>query len=90
MILLNQQIPANPETYAVTCIGKEGNAFVLPWSAVTSDKIMYIAPVAGKYSIVKNDAVFSDVPSNFWGADEIAFAFSHGLFKGIDNSHLCS
>jgi len=86
IILLNQQIPADPKAYAVAYTGKDGKTIVLPWSSVTSDKIAYIALAPGKYSLVKNETLFKDVPSDFWGADAISFASSRNLFKGIDES----
>jgi hypothetical protein len=39
------------------------------------------APVVGNISLVKSETVFKDVPSDFWGADAIAFTSSRNLFK---------
>lgn len=83
MILLNQPIPVDIRDYVVVFTGEDGKTTVLPWSSVTSDRIAYVAPVVGKYSLVKSETVFKDVPSDFWGADAIAFTSSRNLFKGI-------
>ena len=55
---------------------------VIKTSFATENGVIVTLSDGDIVKIVDNAKVFSDVPSNFWGKDAIAFATSHELFSG--------
>lgn len=76
--------PPKEGGYLVQYTDADGTVHPVTWSYVTPGKVYYVASDPGKYELVAAEASFSDVSSDFWGADAIAFTAARGLFAGND------
>ena len=63
----------------------DGTETVIPMSLVEGGKAIVKLDGDETIKIVDNAKDFSDVPAEHWAADDIDFASSHEIFKGIDN-----
>ncbi len=83
MLMPTARLPKD-SGYLVQYTAADGTVHPVTWSYVTPGKVYYVAAAPGKYEIVAEHAAFSDVPSDFWGVDAIAFTAARGLFAGND------
>ena len=63
----------------------DGTETVIPMSLVEGGKAIVKLDGNETVKIVDNAKDFSDVPAEHWAADDIDFASSREIFKGIDN-----
>ena len=63
----------------------DGTETVIPMSLVEGGKAIVKLDGNETVKIVDNAKDFSDVPAEHWAADDIDFASSHEIFKGIGN-----
>ena len=63
----------------------DGTETVIPMSLVEGGKAIVKLDGDETIKIVDNAKDFSDVPAEHWAADDIDFASSHEIFKGIGN-----
>lgn len=79
-------IPAAADAGNVAVIvHADGTETVIPMSLVEGGKAIVKLDGDETIRIVDNAKVFSDVPAEHWAADDIDFASSHEIFKGIGN-----
>ena len=79
-------IPAAADAGNVAVIvHADGTETVIPMSLVEGGKAIVKLDGDETIKIVDNAKDFSDVPAEHWAADDIDFASSHEIFKGIDN-----
>lgn len=79
-------IPAAADAGNVAVIvHADGTETVIPMSLVEGGKAIVKLNGDETVKIVDNAKDFSDVPAEHWAADDIDFASSHEIFKGIDN-----
>lgn len=79
-------IPAAADAGNVAVIvHADGTETVIPMSLVEGGKAIVKLDGDETVKIVDNAKDFSDVPAEHWAADDIDFASSHEIFKGIDN-----
>ena len=79
-------IPAAADAGNVAVIvHADGTETVIPMSLVEGGKAIVKLDGDETIKIVDNAKDFSDVPAEHWAADEIDFASSHEIFKGIGN-----
>ena len=79
-------IPAAADAGNVAVIvHADGTETVIPMSLVEGGKAIVKLDGNETIKIVDNAKDFSDVPAEHWAADDIDFASSHEIFKGIDN-----
>lgn len=79
-------IPAAADAGNVAVIvHADGTETVIPMSLVEGGKAIVKLDGDETIKIVGNAKDFSDVPAEHWAADDIDFASSHEIFKGIDN-----
>ena len=79
-------IPAAADAGNVAVIVHAGGTeTVIPMSLVEGGKAIVKLDGDETIKIVDNAKDFSDVPAEHWAADDIDFASSHEIFKGIDN-----
>ena len=79
-------IPAGADAGNVAVIvHADGTETVIPMSLVEGGKAIVKLDGDETIKIVDNAKDFSDVPAEHWAADDIDFASSHEIFKGIDN-----
>ena len=63
----------------------DGTETVIPMSLVEGGKAIVKLDGNETVKIIDNAKDFSDVPAEHWAADDIDFASSHEIFKGIGN-----
>lgn len=79
-------IPAAADAGNVAVIvHADGTETVIPMSLVEGGKAIVKLDGDETIKIVDNAKDFSDVPAEHWAADDIDFASSHEIFKGIGN-----
>lgn len=79
-------IPAAADAGNVAVIvHADGTETVIPMSLVEGGKAIVKLDGDATVKIVDNAKDFSDVPAEHWAADDIDFASSHEIFKGIGN-----
>lgn len=79
-------IPAAADAGNVAVIvHADGTETVIPMSLVEGGKAIVKLDGDETIRIVDNAKDFSDVPAEHWAADDIDFASSHEIFKGIGN-----
>ena len=79
-------IPAAADAGNVAVIvHADGTETVIPMSLVEGGKAIVKLDGDETVKIVDNAKDFSDVPAEHWAADDIDFASSHEIFKGIGN-----
>lgn len=79
-------IPAAADAGNVAVIvHADGTETVIPMSLVEGGKAIVKLDGDEIIKIVDNAKDFSDVPAEHWAADDIDFASSHEIFKGIGN-----
>lgn len=79
-------IPAAADAGNVAAIvHADGTETVIPMSLVEGGKAIVKLDGDETIKIVDNAKDFSDVPAEHWAADDIDFASSHEIFKGIGN-----
>lgn len=79
-------IPAAADAGNVAVIVHAGGTeTVIPMSLVEGGKAIVKLDGDATVKIVDNAKDFSDVPAEHWAADDIDFASSHEIFKGIGN-----
>ena len=81
-------IPAAADAGNVAVIvHADGTETVIPMSLVEGGKAIVKLDGDETIKIVDNAKDFSDVPAEHWAADDIDFASSHEIFKGIGNGN---
>ena len=79
-------IPAAADAGNVAVIvHADGTETVIPMSLVEGGKAIVKLDGDETIKIVDNAKEFTDVPAEHWAADDIDFASSHEIFKGIGN-----
>ena len=74
-----------PGTVAVL-VAADGTERVIKTTLATENGIAVTLSDGDTVKVVDNTKTFSDVPSGYWGADEIAFAASRELFQGTGDT----
>ena len=64
----------------------DGTERVIKTTLATENGIAVTLSDGDTVKVVDNTKTFSDVPSGYWGADEIAFAASRELFQGTGDT----
>lgn len=74
-----------PGTVAVL-VAADGTERVIKTTLATENGIAVTLSDGDTVKVVDNTKTFADVPSGYWGADEIAFAASRELFQGTGDT----
>lgn len=74
-----------PGTVAVL-VAADGTERVIKTTLTTENGIAVTLSDGDTVKVMDNTKTFSDVPSGYWGADEIAFATSRELFQGTGDT----
>lgn len=69
----------------VVAVHDDGTQEIIPVSLVQGGKAIVKIDGNETIKIIENAKEFVDVPADHWAADDIDFASSHEIFKGIDN-----
>lgn len=82
------QVPISNVTAGTVAVlvNADGSEQIIKTSVATDNGIKFNISNGATVKIIDNSKSFSDVPSNYWGAESIAFASSRELFNGVSEN----